>query len=200
MVAGGRDVTAVKRPTIRLGYVLELVATAAVCFAVVRSQLTTSSVNSPSLDVRRSSDWVRLLGGSILTGMALAGGVGLAVETVRGRRPASWGLGRWIWSIATMFMVFFVASSLAGWRSIDSSARTGCPRSAWRSRAYFERIAIHQFFGAFAWTIAAVCTTAMLARSPRDPEPDAREWAGRLFASVAVALNIAEPLLRAAGR
>ncbi len=199
MVAGGGDLTPMRRPTMRLGYVLELVATAAVCFAVVRSQMTTSSVNSPSL-APGSSGWIRLVGGSLLTGLALAGGVGLVVETVRGRRPSTWGLGRWIWSIAGVFVIFSVASSLAALAVNRFVRKDRLPPLSLAVQGVLERTAIYQFFGGVGWAIAAVCATAMLAGSPCDPEPDAREWAGRLFASLIVALNIAEVLLRAAGQ
>ncbi len=188
-----------KRPTMRLGYVLELVATAAICLAVVRSQMTASMVNSAT-PAPGSSGWIRLGGGSLLTGLALAGGGGLVVETIRGRRPATWGLGRWIWSIAGVFAALSVASQLAALALNRAVRKDRLPPLGGAVQGVLERTAIYQFFGGFGWAIAAVCATAMLARIPRDPEPDAREWAGRLFASLAIALDIAEPLLRAAGR
>ncbi len=188
-----------KRPTMRLAYVLELVAAAAVCFAVVRSQLSSRwvSLNFPAPGY---SGFVRLFGGAFLTGLALSGGVGLAVEAFRGRRPSTWGLGRWVWSIAAMFVLFSVASGLVALEVNRLVRDDSLPPLDGAVGGLLTRTAIYQFFGGFAWTIAALCATAMLAGSPRDPEPDAREWAGRLFASLAVALNIAEPLLRAAGQ
>lgn len=195
MVAGGRDVTS-RRPTIRLGYVLELVATAALCFGLMR-------FHSPRMvptGRMPASGWVRFSGGALLTAMTFTNGIGLVLETIRGRRPVSWGLGRWIWSIAVLFLAF----SLAGQSFV---AVTQYLRVFPRSRGFvyvfghvFEWLVVHPFFGGSAWAIAAVCATSMLAGSPRDPKPDAREWAGRVFASLAVALNIAEPLMRAAGR
>jgi hypothetical protein len=190
-----------KRPTIRLGYVMELVVAAAVCFAVVRSQLSTTSPLAHRFAMPiplRASEWIKLVGGSSLTGMALASGVGLVVETICGRRPASWGLGRWIWSIAGLFSIFYSADLFAQ-VAIGHLAPGGALSLVPVAPTLLGRAAIYQFFSGFAWAIAAVCTTAMLAGSPRDPEPDTREWAGRLFASLAIALNIAEPLLRAAG-
>jgi hypothetical protein len=188
-----------RRPTIRLGYVLELIAAAALCFGFVRWSLSSGGFLSFLSDAQvRSSDWVRLVGGPLLSGLALSGGVGLIVETARGRSPSTWGLGRWIWSISGLYLVLNtaqIAVSAAVARLAHGMEWLGFARSS-----LFERIVIHEFFGGFAWAIAAVCTTAMIARSPRDPEPDAREWAGRVFASLAVALNIAEPLLRATGR
>ena len=169
MVAGGRDVTAMRRPTIRLGYVLELVATAAVCFAVVRSQMTSRNVGLNFIPVG-DSGYIRLNGGAILTGLALAGGVGLAVETSRGRRPSSWGLGRWIWSIAGVYVIFSVASQLAALTINRLVRENRLPPLGVAVRGVLERAAIYEFFGGFAWAIAAVCVTSMLAGMP--PRPD----------------------------
>lgn len=198
MVAGGRDVTAM-RPTIRLGYVLELVATAAVCSAVVRSQMTSRWVGLNHITAGHSGE-IRLVGGGFLTGLALAGGVGLLVETLRGRRPTSWGIGRLIWSIAGVYMVLSTAVQLVA-LAINRSVRPGpIPPIGVAVQHLLERAAIYQFFGDFPWAIAAVCATALIVGGPRDPEPDAREWAGRLFASLIVALNLAYILLSYAGR
>ncbi|HEY2159318.1 MAG TPA: hypothetical protein VGH33_27070 [Isosphaeraceae bacterium] len=186
-----------RQPTIRLGYVMELVVAAAICFAVVR-WARPRAYWEYSYTPARCSDWVRWVGGSLLTGLALSGSAGLIVETIRGRRPSTWGLGRWIWSIAGLFMVFCGVQESV--EVVVSLARGQTSLRVIGAGPLLLRIAIHQFFGGFAWAIAAVCATAMIARTPRDPEPDAREWAGRLFASLAVALNIAEPLLRAAGQ
>jgi hypothetical protein len=102
MVARGRDLTRVSslgpRPTIRLAYLLELVVAVAVAAALSRDQFAEPRTRA-HLAVAPASEWVRLLGGAILTGLAISGGVGLAFEAARGRRPSTWGLGRWIWSI-----------------------------------------------------------------------------------------------------
>jgi hypothetical protein len=188
-----------KRAAIKIGFVMELIVAAAVGFAVVRSHVSggpwVGYFGTPA-----RADWVRLVGGSFLTGLALAGAGGLAVEAFRGRRPSSWGLGRWIWSIAGFFMIFNAADLIA-----ETAVLYFGPASRsfnWRAMvgSLPERWAIHQFYASFGWSIAAVCATAMLAGAPRDPEPDAREWAGRLFASLAVAVNIAESLLRLSSR
>jgi hypothetical protein len=187
-----------KRPTIGLGYAMELILAAGICFGFVRHQFTWwVSPNTPGV---HGSDWVHLYGGALMTGLALTGGVGLAAEAIRGRRATSWGLGRWIWSIAGLSSAFYVAVQFAVLAISRRDTLPGTSPFLVAVRPILERSVVHHFFGGFAWAIAAVCTTAMLARAPRDPEPDAREWAGRLFASLVVALNIAESLLRAVGR
>jgi hypothetical protein len=185
-----------RRLTIRVGYVMELVVAAAVCFAVVRSQMAPGSHFAGST---RSSGWVRLVGGSLLTGLALAGGLGLAAEAARRRRPATWGLGRWVWSISGLFVVFYGLWGIAV--ALVNRWTYGGGSASFVDLALNVLVwgAIGQFFGGFAWAIAGFCTTAMIVGSLRDPDPDAREWAGRLFASLAVAVDIAEVLLRSAG-
>ncbi len=187
-----------RAPTIKLGFVMELIVAAAVCFALVRSHVSRSGW-ATSAGTPTPENWLRLVGGSFLTGLALAGAGGLATESIRGRRPSSWGLGRWIWSIAGFFMIFVAAELIA-----ETAVLYFGPASRsfnWAAMlAYLpERWAVHQFFSGFAWAIAAVCTTAMLVGVPRDPDPDAREWAGRFFASLSVALDVAERLLRVTG-
>jgi hypothetical protein len=184
---------------VRLGYVMELVVAAALCFALIRWELALASY--PSAGSPSPSRWIRLLGGSLLGALTVTGTVGLALETARGRRPASWGLGRWIWAIAGLSLVLDMACLLAA-NLVQRLAFSGVPMSPFlvMMRGVAERTSIHHFFGSIGWSFAALCATAMVARTPRDDEPDAREWAGRLFASLVVAVNIAEPLLRAAGQ
>jgi hypothetical protein len=88
-----------------------------------------------------------------------------------------------------------------GWLSSgnDPLQRGGLGIGPWLSLRLFYW-PVYQFYDQFGIAITAVCATSMIARQPRDPEPDARDWAGRLFASLAVALAIAESLLRAMGR
>ena len=199
-----------RRPTIRLGYVLELVATAAFCLGLVRAQIL-SAANDPVLRSAvgfrmGASFWLRHAGGPLLAGLALAGGIGLAVEAIRGRRPSSWGLGRWIWSIAgLMLLVCAAAEGLSlGAEWLSRMARPRRPPGSGVAASWIATRLLHwpmyRFFDQFGLAIAAVCATSMTARQPRDPEPDARDWAGRLFASLAVALTIAEILLKTVGR
>lgn len=209
MVARGGDVTAMRRPRVRLGYVLELVATAALCFGMVRAQVIAArgdvvgwSGLPPGMD---ASYWVRRAGGPLLAGLAIAGGVGLAVEAIRGRKPSSWGLGRWIWSIAGLTLLVNVAADgfsfgveWLSWKAGAHRPPVSMAPSAMGIR--FFHWPMYHFFDQFGLAIAAVCTTAMITRQPHDPAPDARDWAGRLFASLAVALTIAVSLLHAMGR
>lgn len=186
MVAGGRDVTGMKRPTIRIGYLMELVAAAAVCTALARDV-------RPPLIV--TNNWVQPLiplwwgWGAVAGGLASAGGVGLAIEAIRGRRPSSWGIGRWIWSISGVTMALWLLD-----QSFDTTL-SAIKHRRWPTLLEYSQLLRHEidtwWLGAAPWVLAGVVVTAMLARSPRDPEPDTREWLGRLFAGLVVTLKFA---------
>jgi hypothetical protein len=202
MVAGGRDLTRVSspgpRPTIRLAYLLELVVAVAVSASLSRDLLSEPRTRA-ILAVAPASEWVRLLGGAILTGLAISGGVGLAIESVRGRRPSSWGLGRWIWSISGIYvalslaigLVFAVATYFRQHRKLVSNEVL--------HRVTRFHVSSSLLTDSAVWFLTALCATAMFAGSPRDPEPDAREWLGRVFASVCIATMIALRTLQAIG-
>lgn len=194
MVAGGGDVTAVRRPRVPLGYALELVAAAAIGFGLLRSQLPRAG------SMPAGSGWLRLLGGACVAGLAIVGGLGLAIEAGRGRAPSSWGLGRWVWSIAGLSLLLAVSAKMASIVANRLVAR-GSVRLEWAEVPDLLGLsAMFLFDGGFAWAIAAVCVTAMFTGVLRDPEADAREWAGRLFASLVVALHLAVLMLRSTGR
>src|SRR5947208_3528768 len=48
-----------------------------------------------------------------LTGVALVGGPGVALEAARRRAPATWGWGRWSWSVAGLYLIFEAAATAA---------------------------------------------------------------------------------------
>jgi len=210
MVAGGRVVTAdtlptpeptpppPTRPRIGLAYVMELVVGVAVCAGLLRDEVSDPRLRD-RLPNAPASEWLRLVGETSLTGLALVGGLGLAVEAIRGRSPATWGLGRWIWSIAGSYAVLNIAANLAYAvvrRLLDRRVVLAPEMIAGLLR-YLVR---GQMLTEFVWALTAVCLTAAFARAPRDPSPDAREWAGRIYASLVIALEIALRALQAMGR
>jgi hypothetical protein len=203
MVACRRDLTRVSplgpRPTIRLAYILELVVAVAISAALSRDQLAEPRTRA-HLAVAPPSEWVRLAGGAILTGLAISGGVGLALESARGRRPSSWGLGRWIWSIAGVYVALNLATALVFAAATQFRQHRTLVRGEVLLRVTRYYVASSMLTDSAVWFLTAVCATAMFAGSPRDPEPDAREWLGRVFASVCVATLIAMRTLQAMGR
>jgi hypothetical protein len=178
-----------KRPRITIAYGMELVATTAVCVAVARDVLLRPV--PPVLVAGWFYPYVGTLWvwGAVAGSLALAGGAGLACEAIRGRRPESWGIGRWIWSIAAVATVFGVLTQFA-FLAIHH-LRTG----ALFTFAEFHDSARHEIYtvwrGITTWMLAGVWITSALAGTPRDPEPDIREWLGRIYGGVGIVMNAA---------
>ena len=107
----------------------------------------------------------------VVTGMSLVGLAGLVIEVALRRSPAHWGLGRWTWAIAGLFAVSHLLGQL--------------PNLVTHYRAGFRWQTIWSLFfsgpvgQSLALVLISVWITTCLARLPRDPAPDAREWAGR---------------------
>ena len=176
---------------------MELVIVLAVGAAFARDQLSNPLIRN-RLSFAPGSEWVRLIGGSTVSGMALAGGVCLLFEARRRRPPSSWGIGRWIWSISAVSVVLSVGFNLATGLIYQLQA-TGRPPAAWYLLNRFRGFVGIALSEEFVWALTALCFTSWLARSPADPRPDAREWAGRVFGSLVVATTLATRALQVAG-
>jgi hypothetical protein len=147
------------------------------------------------VDYFASLQWiVRLEDGidSFFAGVALVGGAGMLVERARGRSPKSWGPGRWVW--------FLVASYLF-LKLLDPICST-VSQHIWAvglNQASLIQDVIEGFrwkYGEFllrstSWFILAFGLTALVAGTPRDPNPDSREWAGWAFAFLLVSTVLA---------
>lgn len=179
---------------IRLGYAMELVVVVASGLALARSTL-----GDPSLRRYLGADSTDLPGflliDTTLGGIAVAGGIGLAIEAVRRRSPPSWDIGRWCWAVAAMTVVLRAASvaismGLPTWKDLGR-------RSFDASSALFHaRLSL-------AWTFtrsvglpfAAAAIVALIVRS-KGITPDAREWAGRALLAAISALALTYPWIR----
>lgn len=177
------------RLKIPIAYLMELVATAAICVAMVQDLLTSTNLQALTGGFTTMFSRLQWIGGAILAGLALSGGLTLAVEVLRGRRPQTWGAGRWIWAIAGLSIVLCVLIKGASLTAV--LARKGVT-SHWLPYYFQLKQHIYQHFieGPF-FTLAAFGVTAILARTPRDPSPDAREWLGRLYLGLAILVNLA---------
>ena len=113
-------------------------------------------------------------------GVALVGLAGLLVERARRRSPAHWGLGRWSWAVAGLY---------AAWVHL-----VGFEGAAFRGYNQLGLIWVY-FYGlrearpSLVPMLLSVWLTARFARLPRDPAPDAREWAGRAFGGFVVVVT-----------
>src|ERR1700722_18040228 len=99
----------VMRFQVRVSYALELVLVLAVGMACARWAVR-SHPGAPAYfakaDLGRRFQFVAE---PFLVGVSLAGGLGLLVESLRRRSPATWGLGRRIWSVAALTSLFSAA-------------------------------------------------------------------------------------------
>ena len=180
-------------PTFRIVDLLEWVVALAVGFATFRACLAVPNWRSQWEGADRA--WTKLTYVVVLTlvGITIVEGLALAVERARGRGPRPWGIGRWTWSMASIYLVLKVAFDLMRLVLTNSMWR----RASW-GRAWHEELAplfIYSLASVFriyfAFAMAAFLVTVRLAGSPSDPAPDAREWSGRVFAVFVVVWPIA---------
>ena len=122
---------------------------------------------------------------SFFTGVILVQTVGLWAERARCRGPAPWGIGRMIWSTLGAVCLLGWAWD-TGWSYLrQRSDPTANQDTLWR-------LALLGSTGCqyLAWLPLAVVLTARLAGRPGDQRPDGREWAGRLFGSLLLAVFV----------
>jgi hypothetical protein len=159
-----------------IAYVLELVAAVAVGLGMVQYARSVGSPFDLATRWGLSEAWVYLS-----SGIALVGLVGLVVEVARRRSPERWGLGRWTWAIAGLYVV---AIHLAG---VAKGVREGM---------FYLGFPWIYFYGLRpAWPylgvgLVSTWLAARMARLPRDPKPDAREWAGRVYGVLVVVTSV----------
>ena len=131
---------------------------------------------------------------STLFGVAIFEGVVLAVGRARGRGPRPWGIGRWTWSIAAIYVVLKVASDLAN--IVLAMARTIKTLPDCKALSnYFSYYLASAFSAQFACALAAFLITARLTGLTTNPSPDAREWSGRVFAVLVIGWPVAMALV-----
>jgi hypothetical protein len=199
MVAGRGDVTIPNRsmdrrfPTIGIGSLIEVVIVCAICFALVRREWIAFGGGISARNAR-PSEWLRVMAGAILVGLATSGAVGQAIETIRGRPASSWGVGRWIWSISGLFVLAAFVQGL--WTFLPAIHQTPISVLLGRSLHGVEVMMTSEL----PLPMLAFCATAMITRVIIDPEPDIREHLGRLFASLIIAAGIGWRILVISGQ
>ena len=165
----------------RIGYAMELVLNIAVGLLVVRIGTQVVEVAAPTNVAEFVSRALTLIGAYFLSGFALVGALGLVVEAARRRSPEHWGLGRWSWVFAGLFVLACNADRL-----INFILPSNFPHDkilylveGWGDSWHL----IGPMLGGL-WVITR------MARLPRDPAPDAREWAGRVLGISLVVFSV----------
>jgi hypothetical protein len=163
---------------LNLANVLELVVAAAAGMALARFMQ----------DLKGTTQYTAFtyleLAAAFLAGISLLMGLRLWVEASRPREHRLWGIGRWAWSLSAASIVLHVA-----WMAVAA------PSTIYRRE---HRIITHDELGSslltsavwamdvFPGLLIAFLITALVARWPRDPHLDYREWTGRAFAGLLI--------------
>jgi len=175
---------------------MEIVATLAVGTASARAYYLLLA-GRDVLNLIGPTGFVRAVGGAGLMGLAVAGGLGLAIETLVGSEKRSWGVGRWVWCISGFVVVLNILARLAdlllgrGPSLTTSPIHPGGPLSAEAIKDAFLGMVPGLLNDEFPLFLAAFCLTAYLRREFRDSNRDLREWSGLIFASLVVAQRFA---------
>lgn len=117
-------------------------------------------------------EWVLSRGTVFLVGVSLVGGLGVMVESLRGRSPHPWGPGRWVWAITSLGSVAFGVQYVSYFYSHLLKSRDAYyGLSMFVSGHWIELTAF----------LVSLGITARLLGLPKSSRADAREWAGRLL-------------------
>ncbi len=180
----------------RLSYLLELVLAVCVGLGLARYRLTGPEL-ADTLTQLPPIYWYEEGIDSFLAGMALVGGLGTLIERARGKSPAAWGPGRWAWASLAIYLVIHLLEWTAEITAQYNQAIVANPRVGIGQNSLWEKILQEQRGGysgllltSIPWFLLALGLTSLAAPGRRDSSPDAREWAGRLFAASIVAVAI----------
>ncbi len=172
--------------TTRLGYLLELVLVIAIAMALSRAAYRNHDWSGPPISGWWGFWWTLcFLVEPFLSGVALAGGAGLAIEMTRRRSPPAWGWGRWTWSVSCLVVLMGFGGNFCVvviWLLRQSSPPPASEVLYNNLMGYWS----NQFSNTILLALVPALITARLARVPTSSSPDGREWAGRAFAVFAV--------------
>ncbi len=188
----------------RLSNLMEVVMAIVVGASLARGTLLDATTQQ-RLRFGATSEWVRELGGAMVTGVAIIGGIGIAVEFARRRTPKAWGPGRLTWMFTLVFGLVNTAAGLLFQTAVRLRLKGEFP-----TREMLERVArvyaSQQFLGEFPWALVAAWTVAVLASTRTSPTSestgglfDAREITGRAFAAAVLSLAVVVRVMQAAG-
>jgi len=175
---------------IRLGYAMEFVVVLAVGMGLARFVWVVYGKDAETL-----LDRLQIFIVPFLVGIGLAGGLGTWLEAARRRSPPIWGVGRWAWSVSALCVLLKVLDLsvnllFSHWRGNDAIHELGMVGD----------LMILLFARETWWISTAAWLTSLIIRQPRDPSPDAREWAGHFYLAALVAYGIASQIIDLAYR
>jgi hypothetical protein len=175
---------------VRLKYAIELVLAVCAGLGLVRAGGPDSlRDHDPSFVTYpgyvRYGVFLTEFGDPFCTGLVLVEGAALWIEAIRRRAPRVWGFGRLTWSLSFCVAVLTSLERAVWIVAREAMETTGPPPvgSILRQwQGWFTGEAGELVTGAgVPLCLAGLLITSLGARWPRDPSPDAREWAGRIF-------------------
>ena len=129
---------------------------------------------------------------SIFAGVGLVSGLATFVEQVRRRLRVSWGPGRWVWGVVASYLLLTLFDKALGTIAIRSD-----PGMIFIQNPILTDIldGVRGRYGEFlfpsmTWFLLALGLTSLAVRTTRRTVCDAREWCGRVFASLLVATGL----------
>jgi hypothetical protein len=142
-----------------------------------------------SSSLRTSVDRFGLNIDVFFVGVGLVGGLATLIERARGKSSPIWGPGRWSWALVALYVILKLLASTVypsaahiwrWWRNGGSLYED--LRESILSVFIYRRILLPDF----SWFLLALGLTSLAAPARRDLSPDAREWAGRVFAALLI--------------
>jgi hypothetical protein len=177
---------------------------AAVAAGMVLERATTQFHRDLFHDVASYPRWVQYgiylteFGDPFCTGITLVEGAVLWIEACRRRAARIWGFGRLTWSVSFCVAVLMMLKMLI-WVPA---------REMWDGVLPDMRLILHHWTEYFdsaqseilirsgvPLVLISLLMTSLVARWPRDPSPDAREWTGRIFCGALVLLYLTHEVL-----
>ena len=176
---------------VRVGYALELVLVLAAGM-VWRAVVVRSDPGLAGLlrEGRSRQGRFQFVAGPVPGGRLLGGGLGLLVESLRGS-PATWGLGRRIWSVAVLDVPLLRCRPLCDPNGGNLEDTPGALHRKGAAVAWVRNSSFTTFYPSAGWALAAVLVTSWFSGEPRCGHLDAREWGGRILLGLIVMEAIA---------
>lgn len=140
------------------------------------------------------SYWFELVLRGIIPGVVLAELAAQTVECCGNLSPSIWGFGRRAWGITGIYvLVYGISEVLPSWfRSKFTSSQSSNDWFVIDVVAEWQR---DEQSGTLPWIILTLFIASFMAKLPKDPKPDFREWTGRIFAVLLVGLWIAHRII-----
>ncbi len=178
----------------RIVYLLELVGGMALGSALVRWRIGEGQSFNEWFTYNHPSWQFDELVFSLLAGIAVVECTGLLIESVRHRGPPHWGIGRRVWAVVGISTL--LGNAWSGlWDILACRVSEGSFPTV--SRCMSDLVDhLFVYVEQLAWVPLGLCIAAWLGRWTRDPRPDGREWAGRVFGVVMILSKLSADLYK----